>query len=181
MRALCLGLLLCLLSLGLIGPAFSAPATATVETCFTPGMDCRGYLVSVLNSVPAGASLYIQAYSFTDAGIAKAVIDASRRGVKTFVLLDKSQLTEKYSSATFFANAQVPLAIDTHEAIAHNKVIIVPELQLVVTGSFNFTKSAQERNAENLVMLTGSPDLVQRYLRNFHTHWDHSQPGPSAH
>ena len=43
----------------------------------------------------------VQAYSFTSAPIAKALVDAQRRGVKVQVILDKSQRTEKYSEADF--------------------------------------------------------------------------------
>ncbi len=43
----------------------------------------------------------VQAYSFTSAPIAKALLDAHKRGVSVQVILDKSQKTQKYSSATF--------------------------------------------------------------------------------
>ena len=71
--------------------------------------------------------------------------------------LDKSQdRTEgargHYSSATYVANAGIPVWIDDAPAIAHNKVIII-DAHLVVTGSSDFTKSADTRNAENVVMI----------------------------
>ena len=42
----------------------------------------------------------------------------------------------------------IPTKIDALHAIAHNKIVIV-DGAVVVTGSFNFTKQAENNNAEN--------------------------------
>ena len=94
----------------------------------------------------------MQAYSYTSAPIAKALVDAKKRGVSVEVILDKSQRSEKYSSADFLKNAGVPTYIDAKHAIAHNKVMVI-DGQTVLTGSFNFTKAAEESNAENLLVI----------------------------
>jgi phosphatidylserine/phosphatidylglycerophosphate/cardiolipin synthase-like enzyme len=94
----------------------------------------------------------VQAYSFTSASIAKALLEAHERGVQVQVILDKSQGTEKYSSADFLANQGVPTMIDANHAIAHNKIIII-DGETVITGSFNFTKAAQEKNAEKVLII----------------------------
>jgi hypothetical protein len=59
---------------------------------------------------PAGTGLRLstergleQAHSFTSEPIAKALVDAHRRGLKVRVILDRSQRTEKYSWADFVA------------------------------------------------------------------------------
>jgi phosphatidylserine/phosphatidylglycerophosphate/cardiolipin synthase-like enzyme len=80
----------------------------------------------------------VQAYSFTSALIAKALVDAHKRGVRVQVILDKSQRTEQYSSADFLANQRVPTTIDANHAISHNKVMVI-DGEIVITGSFNFT------------------------------------------
>jgi phosphatidylserine/phosphatidylglycerophosphate/cardiolipin synthase-like enzyme len=90
----------------------------------------------------------VQAYSFTSAPIAKALLNAHKRGVKVEVILDRSQKTQKYSSATFLYNVGIPVKIDAQHTIAHNKVMII-DGETVITGSFNFTKPADENNAEN--------------------------------
>lgn len=140
--------------------------------CFTPGDDCAGLLVAAINQ--AQKSIYVQAYSFTSAPIAKALTDAARRGVHVEAILDKSQRTEKYSGATFLMNAGIPVFTDAKHAIAHNKVMIM-DGSCVVTGSFNFTKSAQERNAENLIIIQDQA-LVSRYMSNYQKHRAHSEP-----
>lgn len=116
----------------------------------------------------------VQAYSFTSAPIAKAVVDAHKRGVQVKVILDKSQRTEKYSSADFVAYAGIPVSIDAKHKIAHNKVMII-DGSTVITGSFNFTKSAEEGNAENLLIIY-DPDLAVKYTENWKKHGEHSEP-----
>jgi phosphatidylserine/phosphatidylglycerophosphate/cardiolipin synthase-like enzyme len=65
--------------------------------------------------------------------------------------------------------------IDARHAIAHNKVMIIDE-NVVLTGSFNLTKNAEESNAENLLVIRGQATLVEKYLSNFKLHQEHSEP-----
>ena len=94
----------------------------------------------------------VQAYSFTSAPIAKALVNAFKKGIKVEVILDKSQRGERYTSATFLSNAMIPTYIDSKHAIAHNKIMII-DRETVITGSFNFTKAAEDKNAENLLII----------------------------
>ena len=153
---------------------FASPAAAEplVAVCFTPGADCTGVIVREL----AGAkrTILVQAYSFTSASIAKALVDAKKRGVDVQVILDKSQRSERYTIATFLANADVPTFIDECCAIAHNKVIVI-DVEIVITGSFNFTKAAQERNAENLLVIRDRA-LALRYAENWRRHLGTAAP-----
>ncbi len=73
----------------------------------------------------AQTSILVQAYSFTSATIAQALVEAQKHGVKIEVILDKSNVTDKYSAAVFLLHAGIPTKIDAAHAIAHNKVIIL--------------------------------------------------------
>jgi phosphatidylserine/phosphatidylglycerophosphate/cardiolipin synthase-like enzyme len=156
--------------------ASPAPARATAEgditVRFSPKGGCTEAVVSEIEG--AKASLDIQAYSFTSAPIASAVKAAFERGVKVRVVLDKSQRTEQYSSATYLYNGKVPVWIDAKHAIAHNKVMII-DGKTVITGSFNFTKQAEVENAENVLIIHNQPGLVTAYTDNFTAHLGHSQ------
>jgi len=90
-------------------------------------------------------------------------------------VLDKSQKSEQYSSADFVSRAGIPTLIDSAHQIAHNKIMLI-DGQTIITGSFNFTKNAEENNAENLLVIRGRPDLYQAYENNFRQHYGHSQP-----
>ena len=148
-----------------------APVSSTdIVVCFSPNGGCTDAIIKSLDE--AKQMVLVQAYSFTSAPIAKAVVEAHKRGVKVQVILDKSQRTEKYSSADFLAHAGVPVLIDEKHKIAHNKVMII-DSQTVITGSFNFTKSAEEGNAENLLIIH-SKELAAKYAANWRVHAEHS-------
>lgn len=147
-------------------------ATGTIEVAFSPNGGGAAMIIKAIGQ--AQKTIKVQAYSFTNADIAKALLDASKRGVQVRVVLDKSQETEKYTSATFLANSGVPVRIDDDFAIAHNKIMILDE-ETVITGSFNFTKAAEERNAENVLVIRGNKDLAKFYLQNWHWRWDASE------
>jgi phosphatidylserine/phosphatidylglycerophosphate/cardiolipin synthase-like enzyme len=103
----------------------------------------------------------------------KGTDKAFKRGFKVEAILDKSQKTEKYTSATFISNAGIPTYIDDKHAIAHNKIMII-DRETVITGSFNFTKAAEEKNAENLLVIK-SRELAKDYMDNWHKHKEHSE------
>jgi phosphatidylserine/phosphatidylglycerophosphate/cardiolipin synthase-like enzyme len=123
----------------------------------------------------AKTQILVQAYSFTSAPIAKVLVDAHKRGVTVLAVLDKSNETQKYSAATFLVNAGIQTLIDAEHAIAHNKVMVI-DSATVITGSFNFTKAAEQKNAENLLVIKDAPELVKVYEANIQAHAAHSHP-----
>jgi phosphatidylserine/phosphatidylglycerophosphate/cardiolipin synthase-like enzyme len=143
-----------------------------LTVCFTPGESCTDLIVKALGE--AKRTILVQAYSFTSALIAKALVDAQKRGVKVDMILDKSNRTAKYSAADFTANSGIPTKIDAQHEISHNKVMIIDE-EIVITGSFNFTKAAQKKNAENLLIIRDK-GLAATYVENWQAHARHSEP-----
>ena len=67
----------------------------------------------------------------------------------------------------------VPCIIDNKHEIAHNKVMVIDN-GVVITGSFNFTKAAEEKNGENLLIIR-SKELAQKYIENWEAHKGHSE------
>ncbi len=142
-----------------------------VDVYFSPKGGCTEAIVKEIDA--AKTDILVQAYSFTSVPIAKALVESHKRGVKVQVILDKSQRGEKYSSADFVQHAGIPTFIDAKHAIAHNKVMVI-DAKTVLTGSFNFTKAAEENNAENLLVIR-SPELAAKYADNWKSHLDHSE------
>jgi phosphatidylserine/phosphatidylglycerophosphate/cardiolipin synthase-like enzyme len=142
------------------------------QVFFSPKGGCTDAAVTALDS--AKSSVLVQAYSFTSPQIAKALVDAHKRGVKVEVILDKSQRQEQYSEADFIARANIPTWIDAKHAIAHNKIMII-DGETVLTGSFNFTRQAESQNAENLLVIYNAKDFAQRYTDNWEAHRAHSE------
>jgi phosphatidylserine/phosphatidylglycerophosphate/cardiolipin synthase-like enzyme len=154
-------------------PVSAGPLAAdAIQVFFSPNGGATEAIVREIEN--AKSEVLVQAYSFTSAPIAKALLTAHKRGVKVTVVLDKSQRTAKYSSATFLHNVGIPIFIDDKHAIAHNKIIIIDQAT-IITGSFNFTKAAEEKNAENLLVIRGDPGLVKKYIANFEEHLGHSE------
>lgn len=147
-------------------------STGTTDVFFSPTGGATEAIVKEINS--AKSEILVQAFSFTSKPIAKALVDAHKRGIKIEAVLDKSQKREKYTSADFVAHAGIPTYIDSSHAIAHNKIMIIDRSTLI-TGSFNFTKAAEEKNAENLLVMKGNKPLVNRYIQNFEEHKGHSE------
>lgn len=160
------GIGLALLVTMLAGPAFSEePQTYDCKTrvFFSPNGGCTDAIVSEIGK--AKREILVQAYSFTSVPIAKALVEAHKRGVICKVILDKSQRKEKYSSADFLVNSGIETWIDEKPKIAHSKVMVI-DGETIITGSFNFTKSAEDSNVENLLILS-SPELAKRYQVNW--------------
>jgi phosphatidylserine/phosphatidylglycerophosphate/cardiolipin synthase-like enzyme len=70
------------------------------QVCFSPKRGCTEAIVSQIDK--AKSKILVQAYSFTSAPIAKALVNAHKRGVKVEAILDKSQRSERYTSATLY-------------------------------------------------------------------------------
>jgi len=143
---------------------------APTQIYFSPNGGATYAIVRELRK--AKNEVLVQAYSFTSKEIAQALIDAHNRGVHTEIILDKSNRSTKYSAGDFTAHMRIPTYIDDTHAIAHNKIIII-DRDVVITGSFNFTKAAEKNNAENLVIFR-SEELARIYRDNWELHKRHS-------
>lgn len=171
-RLIVLSITMFLLAPGFLIASEAVLHNAPVQVYFSPRGECTYAIVKEISA--ARSEILVQAYSFTSAPIAKSLLDAHKRGIKVMAILDKSQKKERYTSATFLSNSGVPVLIDSAHAIAHNKVIII-DREIVITGSFNFTKAAEERNAENLLIIR-SRELAAKYVANWKEHFRHSSP-----
>ncbi|MCZ6901854.1 MAG: phospholipase D family protein [Rickettsia endosymbiont of Ixodes persulcatus] len=137
--------------------------SSKIDTCFTPPSGCSKVITAIIDK--ASTSIYVQAYGFTDIDIANSLIAAHKRGVQVKILLDKSNLYSKYSKLSKIKSAGIDVLIDNIPGIAHNKVMIIDEYT-VITGSFNFSKNADYKNAENVIIIN-DPIIARQYLQNW--------------
>jgi len=153
-------------------PAGSLPARVSV--CFVPAQQCDVAIVSAVNN--AKHAIRVQAYGFTSPLILAALADAKERGVDVRVILDKTNdpypmrgergnASPRLHGATFTSAANIPTWIDHAVAIAHNKLIII-DARIVIGGSYNFTASAERKNAENVTFID-SAEIANLYLANW--------------
>ncbi len=95
--------------------------------------------------------------------------------MKVTVILDGKQIRSHHSLHSLLLDAGIPVYSDKiKRGLAHNKVMIFDE-DIVLTGSFNFSKSAETTNAENILILKDK-NLAAQYLKNWHQRRDVSAP-----
>jgi len=155
------------------------PATGSVDVAFSPEGGITAMIVGELSK--ASKSIQIQAYSFTSADIVKALIDAKKRGVDVRIIIDKSNVTSENADSAksqkekellkSIVDAGILLKVDSDFQIAHSKIMIVDGTD-VITGSFNFTYSAEHNNAENCLIFHGNKQLAEQYMKNWQWRWD---------
>ncbi len=146
-----------------------------IITHFSPRGGCTAVIVEELNA--AKSEILMQAYSFTCPDIAQALIAAAGRGVRVRVVLDRSNEVESHTELGDLKVHGIDVKIDASHAIAHNKIVII-DGRTVLTGSFNFTRQAEQENAENLLVLRDHREQAALYRANFDAHADHSHlPG----
>lgn len=136
-------------------------------TYFSPKGGCRDVIIKWIRS--ANSSIHVLIYSFTLDLIAEELIDAYKRGVDVKVLFEKSQISA-YSEYGRLKEAGVPVRNDTNPDFMHNKVMII-DRELVFTGSYNWSKSAEEDNDENLIIIK-SMEIAEKYEEKFEEIWN---------
>ena len=143
-----------------------------IEDAFSPQQGATALIVRSIDE--ARQSIHVAAYSFTSRRIGWALIHAAQRGVDVRIVLDKSQRRSRYSMARSFNREGVPLHINDHYAIMHNKFMII-DGRILELGSFNYTRSAESRNAENVMVIRGAPQTIADYDRQWRRLWDESR------
>jgi len=134
------------------------------EVYFSPDDGIADVLVDLINN--ANESIYFMAYSFTSDDIGAAIIGRSQAGLFVRGVMDDGQIKSntgtEYDS---FLQAGIRVLNDGNSGLMHNKVIII-DRKIVITGSYNFSKSAETSNDENVVVIHNS-EISEKYLQEF--------------
>ena len=142
-----------------------------VSTYFSPNRGAAEVIIGFIDKCQT--SLDIAVYAITYDRIVEALIRAHQRGVRVRVLLDRSQAGSRYSDDEVLEEAGIPVLRDTRSGAMHNKFVI-GDNKSVGTGSFNWTKNADERNAENFVIIR-IRYVVADYQDEFNSLWELNQ------
>ena len=113
----------------------------------------------------ATSSIRFLAFSFTDFPLADAMIQRAQQGVDVAGVFDKTQAGGQGAELGTFFCAGVPVRNDGNKQFMHNKVIVVDE-RYVITGSLNFSTSADESNDENVIIID-NPEIARLYMQDF--------------
>jgi phosphatidylserine/phosphatidylglycerophosphate/cardiolipin synthase-like enzyme len=160
------------LPVGARDAAPSLPAVGTVHVLFPPWDDAESALIAAVEA--ARTQVLVQAFLLTSRTIAASLIAARRRGVDVRVLADARQHAQQPGSLlASLSEAGIPVGLETRFRHAHNKVMAIDAAHkqpVVIAGSYNYTRSAQKMNAENLLIMRGNPALAARYAGNWWRH-----------
>ncbi len=147
-------------------------APAEFEAHFSPGEDCLGAVVEELRRARRTADICV--FTITDDRISEGILSAARRGVSVRVITDDDKSGDRGSDAALFEREGIPIATDRSPNHMHHKFAVFDGVRLV-TGSFNWTRSASRGNNENLLVTT-EPRLTGPYRKEFERLWAEYSP-----
>lgn len=153
------------------GGSAQVPGNQVIEVAFSPNEGGEDLVVKAIQS--ARSSIGVAAYSFTSPVIAKALLNAKKRGVDVRVVVDENGNKSKASLAALnlLVSAGIPTRTISRYAIHHDKYMVVDK-STVQTGSFNYSKAAARSNSENVVVIWNNPDLALSYLKHWQDRFD---------
>jgi mitochondrial cardiolipin hydrolase len=139
---------------------------------FSPGDGCLNAILSGIQSVRS--SLKICVFTISDDRITQAIRQAHRRGIQVRILTDNEKLFDRGSDIRELAAAGIPVRIDETPNHMHHKFALLDN-QTLLTGSYNWTRSAARYNHENLIV-TDQKNLVHDFSREFDRLWQELMP-----
>ena len=142
--------------------------TPQIKVLFSPQDNCAQEIVSEIDK--AKDYVYVAMYFFTSRPIAQALIRAKDRGVDVKVCLDEEQLTSEYSKSRFLESKDINIKLIGGSGIMHNKFCIIDD-HITLTGSYNWTVSADLKNDENLLIIE-SKEITRIYKKQFNKFWN---------
>ena len=143
------------------------------EALFSPGDACLRRIVGLIEGARQAVDVCV--FTVTDDRIAEALLAAHRRRVRLRVLSDVAKTQDLGSDIVRLARAGVAVAIDTPDKYMHHKFAVF-DGRLLVTGSYNWTRSAAMVNDENLIV-SGDMRLVRSFQGEFDRLWERYGPG----
>ncbi|MDD2717114.1 MAG: phospholipase D-like domain-containing protein [Candidatus Wallbacteria bacterium] len=121
----------------------------------------------------AKTSIVFCIFTFTDEGIAQALIEKKKAGLDVRGVYDKLQASTTYCTYKTLSDAGVPVKQDAHKGLLHDKFMVIDgegKNPVLLTGSFNWTDTANSANDDNLVILenkTVADAYYQQFKMNF--------------
>ena len=171
--------LLLIVGVILCAPIASATAEMAVQACFSPKGKCATHILRELEN--AKRELLVAVYAFTSDELAGALTKAKKRGLMVQVIIDREFDSRNHNSKGRFLEAQkIPVrrlpgskaADPTREpGLMHQKFAVV-DRQIVLTGSYNWTQSADSINDENVLFFRDAGPLAEEYRRIFLRLWE---------
>jgi phosphatidylserine/phosphatidylglycerophosphate/cardiolipin synthase-like enzyme len=159
---------------GIATPFPSITIEGTImEVYFSPEDGVAAQLLNLLQE--AKERIYFMAYSFTANDLGAAIIQKAAEGVTVSGVMDNGQVNSNQGTEYDpFMQAGLDVRRDGNTGLMHHKVIII-DREIVITGSYNFSASAETTNDENVVIIR-NPAVAAEFLAEFNRVYDQAQP-----
>lgn len=142
--------------------------TPTIKFAFSPKQGATDAIIKQIQQ--AKKSIRVAAYAFTSKPIANALVKARKRGINVMVVLDGKSSKQQHSLYAFLLENNIPTRRNYAYSIMHNKFIIIDE-EILQSGSFNYSSSAEKRNAENILIISHDHKVISGYLAQWNKLW----------
>ncbi|HMV01650.1 MAG TPA: phospholipase D-like domain-containing protein [Chitinophagales bacterium] len=152
-----------LLIIGLLFNSYTLSAQAETSVYFSPNGGCEEHVVELINKTQK--SLDVAIYAINNQQIIAAIEGAYKRGVKIRILVDRVQAFSNKEKILELKSYGLDIRIHSKNKIQHNKFAVSDGMRMT-TGSFNWTKPAQESNEENCLFIDDS-QVIEQYKSRF--------------
>jgi len=132
-----------------------------VENYFSPPDGVMAKLIQYVQG--AKKTVHFMIFTFTDQDLAAAMIAQAKAGLEVKGVIENRSAFQGVLVDLYCG--KLPVKLDGNNYIMHHKVIILDN-STVITGSFNFTKAADDSNDEN-VLIIHSPAVAALYEQEF--------------
>ena len=144
-----------------------------VETYFSPDDKVADHILPLIQN--AQQSIYFLAFSFTSDDLAAAIMERANAGVTVAGVMEAEQVASNIGTEYDpFRQAGLNVHLDGNPGQMHHKVMII-DGEILILGSYNFTRSAEERNDENLLVIFNA-DLAGAFIQEFNRIFANAQP-----
>ena len=144
-----------------------------VDVYFSPEDGVAAHILALIQG--AQESIYFMAYSFTSNDLGDALRQRFADGLTVAGVMDDGQVTSNQGTEYDpFKQAGMDVRRDGNPGLMHHKVIII-DRKIVITGSYNFSASAETNNDENVVIIHNETVAAQ-FMAEFQRVHDQGQP-----
>ncbi|MFC1698058.1 phospholipase D-like domain-containing protein [Nanoarchaeota archaeon] len=138
------------------------------EQYFCPEDNCANIIQKQIMS--ANESIHFMTFSFTHGGIATDLAYQHQKGITIKGIYEKTQAGSQYSTFKILEYQGLDIKKDTNPKAMHHKVFIIDN-QTVITGSMNPSKSGNEKNDENILIIHDKK-ITDLFLEEFNYIWN---------
>lgn len=134
---------------------------------FSPGKDCLEAILHEMDK--ARRTIDICVFTISDNRISRKIVECHQRKVKVRIITDDRKTGDRGSDIDYLQKNGLDIRIDRSRHHMHHKFAII-DRKTMLTGSYNWTRSAEAYNEENLVV-SSNRKLVKPFIKEFEALW----------